>query len=451
MNRRLLWYLVLLTSMSVVSFFSLINYVSSEAESEMSLLSEESKNTLKQWGQVAESYYSSQDVQGLEQWLAELQYKHSVWAAVVEHQTKQIAGGQEGGEYYRGYNLGRNIDWQIHLYFHENPIMELPFSEGNTSFLIRLPDNMRPGSYWQTTKVILQLVFPLVFLSVLSLIIYRHIMRPLLLLKRATSDFSAGNFDVRVSNKMQSEHEEFRQLATTFDGMATRIGEQLVAQRPLIGDFSHELRTPLTRLDIAIENLCNTQTDEVSLSRITKETHIIRHLVEDTLTFAWLENEHKRMGDESYDVVDLLDSIIDDARFEFPTHIVNTLLPNDCIVENSNHRALGPAIENIVRNALKYSPTGSTIEVSVKKTLTNIAIEVCDQGKGVETHQLEAIFQTFFRLDNARRPNSDSFGMGLALAKRQILSIGGTVYAQNRAARCTQVTGLIVTIHLPLR
>ena len=69
-----------------------------------------------------------------------------------------------------GYNMGRSVDWKIHLYFKANPVMELPFSKAQTSLLIRLPQRMRPGAYWSYTDVALQIIIPTILLGLVSAI-----------------------------------------------------------------------------------------------------------------------------------------------------------------------------------------------------------------------------------------------------------------------------------------
>lgn len=442
--RNLFLYLALLTTVSVVGFFSLINYVTLKAELEMSMLAQTDKDTLVAWSAHAENLYEQQDLQALNSWLDELQETETEWAAIVSH-TANVLAGEPLPNTYTGYSLGRSIDWKIHLYFPNNPTMELPFKRHQASFLIKLPQRMRPGSFWAQTKFLLQFVLPLLFLVGLSWIIYRHIMQPLHALKFATESFSKGDYSARIGDDLKNKGREFSELASTFDNMAKRIGAQIVAQRQLIGDFSHELRTPLARLDLAIENAENRSAAQ-QIARIDKESSIIRRLVEDTLSYAWLENEQIRHGDESFDVVDLIDAIVDDARFEYPQHLIECDLPESLLLHYCNHKALGPAIENVLRNSLKYSPEQSLVKIRLQASSSKVSITIVDQGPGVPEHNLDKIFLPFYRVDASRQKTNDSFGLGLALAKRQIASLGGEIQAHN-----VTPTGLKIKMSFPSR
>lgn len=443
MNRRLLWKLCLVIVTGIVAMFYLIDYYVSRTEENMSSLKQEHRDELKRWGKKAERLYYFGKAGELDEWLRQLQLKEETRAAVIKYHFERIAGNQLEESRYTGYNLGRDVDWQIHLWFKNNPIMELPFDGNKASFLIILPDRMRPGDYWQTVRFFLQVFLPMILLALLSFFIYRHIMQPLGKLERATRDFSRGDFSVRVGELSGGRKDELSQLATTFDKMAMKIGDQIVSQRQLISDLSHELRTPLTRLDIALNNIKN-DSDDNNLARVNRESCYIRKLVEDTLALAWLENEQPSLHEESLDLVDLVDAIIDDANFEFPSHTIDVDMPSSALLTNSSHRSVGQAFENILRNALRFTPEEKAIEIELKQDLANYFLMVKDQGPGVPSEFLKTIFKPFFRVDKSRSESSNSFGLGLALAYRQIHAVGGAVEAYNR-----DTGGLCMLITLP--
>ncbi|KKM23507.1 hypothetical protein LCGC14_1614510 [marine sediment metagenome] len=226
--------------------------------------------------------------------------------------------------------------------------------------------------------------------------------------------------------------------------MAARIGNQIVSQRQLIADLSHELRTPLTRLDIAVDSVRKKNDIERNIERLEKESGNIRRLVNDSLALAWLENEEPQLEREDLDLVDLLDVIIDDAKFEFPHSLMQIDLPDTAPIKRSNHLAIGQAVENILRNALRYSPTEGLVKVSLDETKQLYQLVISDSGPGVPDFFLEKIFQPFFRVDKSRKTNSNSFGLGLSLARRQLHAVGGDVIATN-----IKTGGLSMIITLP--
>lgn len=444
MNRNILWKLCLIVATGVVGFFYVLSALTSRTEEGMSFIAQPHSQELKAWSQEAERLYLLGDKKALTSWLEALKNQEQTWLSVARFNAEHIAGEQLDTKIVGGYHFGRSIEWKIHLYFDVNPIMELPFSQGNASLLIKLPERMRPGTYWPTVKLCLQVLMPMAILILLSIILYRHIITPLQRLDKATSAFSKGNFDVRVRKYLGNRNDELAHLASTFDHMASRIGELIANQRQLISDLSHELRTPLTRLDIAVNNF-EPQQSAYHLERIARESNCIRKLVEDTLTLAWLENEQPIIQQEDVDLVDLLDVLVEDAKFEYPDRILLFNSPSNAIITNSSHKALGPAIENIIRNALRYTPSGKTVEVNLSKAGDQYSIHIIDQGVGIPEQYLDKVFNPFFRVDNSRIAGSESFGLGLSLAKRHLKSVRATICAANK-----QQGGLMVTVMIPI-
>ncbi|WP_024611222.1 histidine kinase sensor domain-containing protein [Pseudoalteromonas sp. TB64] len=449
MTRRLFWKLCLIIGTGVVAMFYLINVAVNHFENDMSMLSDSSREELINWQKKAEVIFDQGDMSELERWVDDLQQQENIWAVIAKANVVELAGNRSHRYEYTGYNLGRSIDWKIHLYFEHAPVMQLPFKDGATSLVVQLPQRMRPGSLWNLTRLSLQVLLPMLILVCLSIVLYRHIMHPIKELDLASRAFSKGDFSVRVREQLGSRNDELSQLAETFDLMAERISDQIMHQRVLLTDLSHELRTPLTRLDIATDNLLThrekgVEDTQIKLERIHKESQHIRKLVDDTLTLSWLDNESPQLRIESLDLVDLLEILIEDGRFEYPDKLISADLPNQAHIENSNHRALGQALENILRNALRYTPINKKVRVSLIDYKHEYQIIIADQGPGVPKEHLNTIFRPFFRIDSARSCNSDSFGLGLALAQRQLHAIAATVFAKNDTAG-----GLVMTVTVP--
>ena len=444
MKRKLLWKLCLILVTGLVSFFYLLHLFTLKTEESMSFIAEQDRAQLQAWGAHAEQLYTAGKTTQLNTWLADLKAQENTWISIAGFKVKHIAGETFDKEIVGNYHFGRSVEWKIHLYFEQNPIMEIPFTDSNASLLIKLPDRMRPGNHWTTTKFMLQIIMPMLVLVVLSIILYRHIITPLQQLEKATAEFSRGNFSVRVAKYLGGRKDELAQLALTFDKMASHIGELINNQRQLISDLSHELRTPLTRLDIAVENFDEHESKQ-HLERITRESKHIRKLVEDSLTLAWLENEKPIIQQEPVDLVDLLDVLIEDARYEFPDRKLIVNAPASAIIENSCHRALCPAIENVIRNALRYTPVSEQVTISMSLEAGSYKLQISDQGPGIPEQYLEKVFEPFFRVDDARISEGDSFGLGLALAKRHLASVRAQISAENDPAG-----GLIVVIMIPI-
>ncbi len=474
MNKRLLWKLCVTIAVGTVILFWAVDILTSRTEQHMSYISEEFQQELIDYGRHAERLYYYQGEEALESWLSALQEKEQTWAAVVSSDVMPLAGGVLSSQFQQGFRLGRSVEWKVHLYFEDNPIMDIIFldsrgardkpsltteSKHSLHFLIQLPQRMRPGVYLKYTNILLQFALPLILLIALSVVIYRHVMTPLKRLEKATRQFSEGQYEVRVGTCLGNRNDELAELAKTFDSMATRTGNLIIAQRQLISDFSHELRTPLARLDMAVDCVTHGIKQEESLCRLKYESLTMRHLVEDALTLAWLTNEEPQLNRESLDLVELLGLIVDDARYEYPSRIIHTDFPPEATLPLSSHRALGQAFENIIRNGLKHSPTGCAVYVSIHQQTQAYEIRIRDEGPGVPELYLDDIFKPFFRLDKSDQESAlagisgksqGGYGLGLALAQRQIHAVKGSIYARNCLAdRDDKRIGLMMIVLLP--
>ena len=139
----------------------------------------------------------------------------------------------------------------------------------------------------------------------------------------------------------------------------------------------------------------------------------------------WLENEQPELNQEDLDLTDLVDTIAEDARYEYPEHHIRTELPEQAEIRGTSHRALAQAIENVVRNACKYTPAGGTVMIRLQEEAGGYRLSVEDDGPGVPAEQLEAIFRPFFRATRIRESVPSGHGLGLALASRHLDAIGG--------------------------
>jgi two-component system sensor histidine kinase PfeS len=431
MNKRLLWKLCITIAAGTVVMYWAINNLTRTTESQMSFIDQHYQQILLGYGAEAERLYRAGDMVQLGDWLTGLQARENTWAAVVSADIKPLAGSQLAPEFTERFRLGRDVRWKIHLYFKDNPVMDFPFADNKTFFVITLPQRMRPGEYWHYAQVLLQIALPLLVLIIVSFVLYRHVMQPLRQLESAARQFSEGKFDVRVRNALGARNDELTLLAETFDRMAERTGALIITQRQLIADLSHELRTPLARVDIALQ--CaerNLVAPKETFQRIARDSKVMRELVEDTLTLAWLENEKPLLAKENLDLVDLLDSIIDNARFEFPQqHIASDLPPEAALV--SCQRSLGQAIENIVRNALKHTQIHGEVRITLQARGHDWCLLIEDQGPGVPEEHLQNIFKPFFRMGLIGERERSGFGIGLALAQRQIEAASGQIEARN--------------------
>lgn len=455
MNTPFLWKLCATIAVGTVMLFWLVDILTHHAELKMSFIKTEHQQQLIEYGEQAEQLFLNQGEQALAAWLEQLQKKEQTWAAVVESNIVPMAGSNLSEQFVEGFRLGRNVEWKIHLYFKENPIMDIPFSDDSYHFLIQLPQRMRPGHYYPYADLMLQIALPMALLILLSFILYRHVMSPLKKLEKATRQFSDGRYEVRVKSCLGSRDDEMTRLAETFDQMAEHTGKLILNQRQLLADLTHELRAPLSRLDIALDGMEQGRDFEASLQRLRQESITMREMMEDALTLAWLNTDAPIQNNQRVDLVELLEVIVEDARFEYPDRRLVTQFPKQALLENINMTALSHAFENIIRNALSYTPENKEVRVIVASEAQRVKIEIHDQGPGVPESLLDDIFRPFFRVESSsssQQKQRSGFGMGLAIAQRQIIAAGGEVLACNHYDPLSgEISGLTITASIPMQ
>ncbi|MDN0085101.1 ATP-binding protein [Crenobacter sp. SG2305] len=280
-----------------------------------------------------------------------------------------------------------------------------------------------------------------------SAVLAWYLTRPLRLLSGAFTRLAYGDLETRVAPAIGRRRDEIADLGHDFDRMAERLKALVTAQRQLLHDVSHELRSPLGRLQVAV-GLARQQPDKLdaSLDRVEREAGRLDQLVGEILTLSQLEASKPAESDEFFDLTELLHSIVDDARFEAAGRaIAIDFAPagNEALMRG-RAELLHRALENIVRNALKHSSTGRTIDIDLHCDADQAIVRVSDRGPGVDPGQLAAMFEPFVQLDTSR--TTPGWGLGLAIAQRAITAHHGTVSASNRPGG-----GLTVSVTLPLQ
>ncbi|MDT7542928.1 MAG: two-component system, OmpR family, sensor histidine kinase CpxA [Acidobacteriota bacterium] len=279
----------------------------------------------------------------------------------------------------------------------------------------------------------------------------RYITSPVLKLRGVTRRVSEGDLSARVSPLLGGRRDELGALGRDFDEMAARVETLVTAQNRLVRDISHELRSPLARLNVALDLARKRAGSDAAsaLERIEREAVRLNEMISQLLTLARRESGNDATPRESVDLAKLLREIVADADFEARAHdrTVQLTSAEECYAQGTT-RLLHSAVENVVRNALRHTPEGSAVEVSLEYRNENgqglAVIAVRDRGAGVPEAVLADIFRPFYRVDDARDRESGGTGLGLAITQRAVQTHGGTVTASNLAG-----SGFAVEIRLP--
>lgn len=268
--------------------------------------------------------------------------------------------------------------------------------------------------------------------------------RPVRQLRSAFGSLAEGRLDTRVAGRMGGWRDEIVDLGQDFDHMANRLQALVGAQRRLLHDVSHELRSPLARLQAAIGLARqNPVRAEELMERVERESGRLDQLVGELLTLARLEAGSSDAPRERLDLFDLAAGVAGDAAFEAEARGVSVVFEGQGDAPLAGDGAqLQRAFENVMRNAVKFSPPGGRVEVAAARDDGTFRMQVSDAGPGVPVSDLDRIFEPFFRSEGSAAPG---FGLGLAIARRAVAAHGGIIRAENRSP-----SGLTVRVELPL-
>ncbi|HEV2272548.1 MAG TPA: ATP-binding protein [Acidobacteriaceae bacterium] len=278
--------------------------------------------------------------------------------------------------------------------------------------------------------------------------------RPIARLRAAARGLAQGKLETRVSKPDTGSifgGDEIQGLAQDFNHMAERLESLVAAQNMLLRDVSHELRSPLARLSVALE-LAREEAPErmlTQLQRIEREAGRLNLLIGDLLRLSSMEATEAPLGTEEFSLNTLIEGMLADAEFEAQQRSCTVRLQSSChCIVRGNAELVYRAIENVVRNAIRYTREGSVVEIELNsESLAGVqmaVVAVKDQGPGVPENELKNIFRPFYRIDNARQRNTGGFGVGLALTERAVRLHHGEVRAQNRGSE-----GFVVTLRIP--
>lgn len=291
-----------------------------------------------------------------------------------------------------------------------------------------------PSLFWGSTLAYMRLAGLLLTGVVLCWLLALYLTSPIRKLREATNKFAGGDLTTRVAEKVGRRRDEISDLARDFDSMAERIESLVMSQQRLNRDISHELRSPLARLNVALEMARQRATPETmpQLTRIENESFRLNEMISRLLTLSKLETGSQDFDRHELNLKGLVEQIASDADFEAKARnrSVRVVRADDCRVIGSEN-LLHSAIENILRNAVRYTKEGTAVDVSLSNGNGRAVITIADHGEGVPEMELKNLFKPFYRVEEARDRGSGGTGLGLAIAEQAVKLHKGTISAKN--------------------
>lgn len=270
-----------------------------------------------------------------------------------------------------------------------------------------------------------------------------YLSSPIQKIRMATQKLADGELSTRVGDKVGNRRDELAVLAKDFDVMAERIESLITSQQRLSRDVSHELRSPLARMNVALEIAKQKSNGDSApmLERIEAESNRLNDMISRLLTLSRLETGTDEFERSEINLKPLVEQVVSDADFEANAvgKSVQITRADTCHIIG-NEELVGSAVENVLRNAVRYTRDGTSVDVSLESMNGKATVTVRDHGGGVPDDELQNLFRPFYRVGEARDRNSGGTGLGLAIAEQAIKVHKGRIAAHNEG------DGLVVEI-----
>ena len=319
-----------------------------------------------------------------------------------------------------------------------------PFGEENLFFIRhfdspqveRLPGLFIPGLPFAPVWHEFTLFVGIVIVGlILAYILANNISEPIKILEQGMSRLARGELEARVSQQLDERRDELASLGVQFDAMAEQLQKLVSKERHLLHHVSHEMRSPLARMQ-AILGLIEARPEKQNeyITRLSNELTRMDSLVEELLTLSRLETSNIPMEKESFAVIPFIQQLVEDCQAVAEQRGHHMVLEigqiKDDVQLYGNESYLYRAFDNVIRNAMNYSPKGSKIRIVLHEDRKkNVHIEIIDNGPGVKPEQLPYIFTAFYRADSSN--GKTGTGLGLAITKHITQQHHAKLFAEN--------------------
>ncbi len=281
---------------------------------------------------------------------------------------------------------------------------------------------------------------------ILGSILFLQMMRPLRSLSVAAKGIRTGDMSRRADERGQ---DEVAQVARAFNEMASALQRYELERRQTFAAIAHELRTPLSiiqsNLEAILDGILPADTEELTL--LYEETRLLNRLIEDLRTLSLVDAGQLKLQKESVHVNELVEQVVERLRLHAAEKqmILLTTYSNNIPVIFADRERLTQVLTNLVDNAIRYSPSGTTVTIGAREAPGGVEIEVTDNGPGLPPQDLARVFDRFWRAEKSRNRATGGSGLGLAVVKQLVEAHGGIITVHSELG-----SGTRFTIFLPL-
>ena len=410
-------------------------------------------NTMRVYAETARQIYENEGAAGIENFFRNLKVSSEIKnACLASEKDKRCSGFGEMSSkravpvIERAF-AGGAVEFDILAPEESFAAKKFTTAAGENFVLVLWLERPRPplplGVDWKTR--LLRILAVILTAGLLCYALARYLVAPILKLRQATKKLADGDLHTRIATKRR---DELGQLARDFDEMAERIETLIASQKRLTRDVSHELRSPLARMNVALELAKQKSNDETVslLERIETESKRLNEMISQILTLSKLETRAEKIEKREINLTRLIEQIAADAEFEAESKgkSVRILRADNCRVRG-NDILLRSAIENVLRNAVRYTKEDTTVEISLESENEKATVTIRDYGAGVAENELSEMFRPFYRIGEARERKTGGIGLGLAITEQAVHAHEGRISARNAESG----SGLIIEIEMP--
>jgi signal transduction histidine kinase len=276
------------------------------------------------------------------------------------------------------------------------------------------------------------------FLVALFAVAMRRVALPLGDIVEAANRVADGDYSTRIT---EYGPPSLRTVGSAFNTMAARLESQERQRRDLMADIAHELRTPLSVIQGRLEGVLDGvyPRDDATLSQVIEETRLLARLVDDLRTLANAESGMLTLQKEPTDVAILIQDVVSSFSAETRKVSVRVDAAADLPLIEVDPLRIREVVANLLSNAVRHTPAGGVVSLSVRAANERLVVTVADTGAGIAPEDLPKIFDRFYKGTTSR-----GSGLGLTIARNLVVAHGGEIAASSR-----QGEGTIVTLALP--
>jgi len=440
--RRLYWRIALYVSIALLAFVLLgVGSVGLVASLQLQNYAATRQSPL---GRDAAAVLSAEGEPGLQRWLRSAAVPRDVTIFVLDSASRDILGREiprEYADFVRDSVVGPP-EQPAANYRPVRLAPQLIGPDGAAYAFLVLPNQIK---LWGSPATALGLAFvALLVIASVAWLIARTVGRPIGRLQVAVRELARGRIEARVPDAISGRRDELGALAADFNAMAAQLQELLSGRERLMAELSHELRSPLARLQAATALAAQRPGASLAESRrVEQEIGRMDRVIGDLLRFSRL-GAAGAMARRLVRLDALIGELCRDEELEARSRSCELeVRAGQELLVVGDPELLRSALENILRNAIRYAPSGSRIEVDAVRSGADIQVTIADRGPGIPGEFLEQVFEPYFRVPGTVA-STDGTGLGLAIARRVFEAHGGSVRAAPRDGG-----GLQMAVRLP--